>query len=181
MSKDTPSTCTVIHGSDIEGYRGDMDIKGLTNHWYSGNLVENEQASQDEEPIPTGIYGGSGHMCNRMEGCSLHGDHGQHVCTPTGSYDGVDTSCSRMEGCSLHGDHSQHVCIQTTECRHPPVATAAAAAEAAVAAVATQTIIPQVVEFHNGDLVPHNLTPSSISKSTQKTLDQYENNYRLFS
>ena len=51
-------------------------------------------------------------------------------------------TCNRMEFCSLHGDHSHHVCIPTTEIRHPPDATAAAAAEAAAAAVATQTMIP---------------------------------------
>ena len=79
------------------------------------------------------------------------------------------------------GDHSQHVCIQTTEGHHPPDATAAAAADAAAAAVVIHTIAPPVVEFYNGNLVPHDLIPSSISKSTQKTLDQYENNYRLFS
>ena len=73
---------------------------------YQINLVDNEKFSQEDEPIPTGIYGG------------------------------VDPSCNRMEFCSLHGDHSQHVCIPTTEIRHPPDATAAAAAEAAAAAVA---------------------------------------------
>ena len=118
---------------------------------YQINLVDNEQFSQDDEPIPTGTYGG------------------------------VDHTCNRMEFCSLHGDHSQHVCIPTTEIRHPPDATAAAAAEAAAAAVATQTMIPPEVEFHNGALVPLNLIPSSTSKSTQLTLDQFENNYRLFS
>ena len=131
-------------------------------------------------PYPLAYMVGSGQVCNRMEGCSLHGDHGQHVCLPPSEYVGVDTSCSRMEGCSLHGDHSQHVCIQMTEGRHPPDATAAVAADDAAAAVAIHTIVPPVVEFNNGNLVPQDLIPSSISKSTQKTLDQYENNYRLF-
>ena len=148
---------------------------------YQINLVDNVKFSQEDEPIPTGSYGGVDPSCNRMECCSLHGDHSQHVCIPTGSYSGVDPSCNRMECCSLHGDHSQHVCIPTTECRHPHDATAAAAAEAAAAVVATHTIIPPEVEFRNGALVPLNLTPSSTSKSTQLTLDKFENNYRLFS
>ena len=124
---------------------------------YQINLVDNEQVSQDDEPIPTGTYGGVDHTCNRMEFCSLHGDQNHHVC-----------KCLTLV-------------IPTTEIRHPPEATAAAAAEAAAAAVATQTMIPPEVEFHNGALVPLNLIPSSTSKSTQLTLDQFENNYRLFS
>ena len=138
---------------------------------YQINLVDNVKFSQEDEPIPTGSYGGVDPSCNRMECCSLHGDHSQHVCIPTGSYGGVDPACNRMECCSLHGDHSQHVCIPTTESRHPPDATAAAAAEAAAAAVATQTMIPPEVEFHNGALVPLNLIPNSTSKSTQKLLE----------
>ena len=154
---------------------------------YQINLVDNETGiTRWWKPIPTGIYVGYD-MCNRNGiAVSLHGDHGQHVCIPNWliwwcwTPHVVEWKC-----CSLHGDHSQHVSIQTTECRHPPDAAAAAAAEAAVAAVAavaTQTIIPPVAEFHNGDLVPPNLIPSSISKIyPKKTLDQYENNYRLFS
>ena len=117
---------------------------------YQINLVDNEQVSQDDEPIPTGTYGGVDHTCNRMECCSLHGDQNHHVC-----------KCLTLV-------------ISTTEIRHPPEATAAAA-------VATQTMIPPEVEFHNGALVPLNLIPSSTSKSTQLTLNQLENNYRLFS
>ena len=124
---------------------------------YQINLVDNEQVSQDDEPIPTGTYGGVDHTCNRMEFCSLHGDQNHHVC-----------KCPTLV-------------IPTTEIRHLPEATAAAAAEAAAAAVATQTMIPPEVEFHNGALIPLNLIPSSTSKSTQLTLDQFENNYRLFS
>ena len=124
---------------------------------YQINLVDNEQVSQDDEPIPTGTYGGVDHTCNRMEFCSLHGDQNHHVC-----------KCTTLV-------------IPMTEICHPPDATAAAAAEAAAAAVATQTMIPPEVEFHNGALVPLNLIPSSTSKSTQLTLDQFENNYRLFS
>ena len=88
-----------------------------------------------------------------------------------------------MECCSLHGDHGQHICIPTTECRHPTSATTEVAAVAAAAgvAVATQPITSPVVNFHNGDLIPTHLIPSSTSRSTQKTLDQYDNNYRLFS
>ena len=150
---------------------------------YQINLVDNIQASQDDDPIPTGTFGGSEHVCSRMECCSLHGAHDQQICTPTCIYDDADTSCSRMECCSLHGDHSQHIYIPTTECRHPTSATTDAAAVAAAAgvAVATQPITSPVVNFRNGDLIPTHLIPSSTSRSTQKTLDQYDNNYRLFS
>ena len=149
---------------------------------YQINLVDNVKFSQEDEPIPTGSYGGVDPSCNRMECCSLHGDHSQHVCIPTGIFGGSDHMCNRMECCSLHGDlNNHHVCIPTTECRHPHDATATAAAEAAAAVVATHTIIPPEVEFSNGALVPLNLIPSSTSKSTQLTLDKFENNYRLFS
>ena len=150
---------------------------------YQINLVDNIQTSQDDDPIPTGTFGGSEHVCSRMECCSLHGAHDQQICTLTCIYDDADTSCSRMECCSLHGDHSQHIHIPTMECRHPTSATTDAAAVAAAAgvAVATQPITSPVVNFRNGDLIPTHLIPSSTSRSTQKTLDQYDNNYRLFS
>ena len=47
--------------------------------------------------------------------------------------------------------------------------------------VASQNMTPPGAEIHHGEVVPQHLIPSNISKSTQLTLDQFDNNYRLFS
>ena len=121
---------------------------------YQINLIDNDHDTQDDEPIPTGTYGGVDHTCNGVVFCSLHGDPNHHDCRST------------------------TLAIPTTEIRHIPEAAAAAVA---AAAAASQTTKPPGVEFHNGALVPLNLIPSCTSKSTQLTIDQFENNYRLFS
>ena len=115
---------------------------------YQINLDDNDHDTHDDEPIPTGTFGGGDHTCNGMVFCSLHGDPNH-----------LDCRCTTLV-------------LPTTEIHHIPVAAAAAA---------SQTMTPPEVEFHNGALVPLNLIPSSTSKSTQLTLDQFENNYRLFS
>ena len=47
--------------------------------------------------------------------------------------------------------------------------------------VDTQDMTPPGAEICIGERVPQYLIPSNISKSTQLTLDQFDNNYRLFS
>ena len=92
---------------------------------------------------------------------------------PSGTFGDGDLTCNGMEFCSLRGDpiHQGCKCTNQTvpmmECHH--------------GSVESQTMTPPDVEFHTGVKVPQYLIPSNTSKSTQLTLDQFENNYRLFS
>ena len=110
---------------------------------YQINLVDNDHGVHDDEPIPSGTFGGSGHTCNGMEFCSLRGDHRSQSC-----------NCTNQT-------------LPTTESCH--------------GTIASQTMTPPGVEIHTGELVPQYLIPSNTSKSTQLTLDQFDNNFRLFS
>ena len=110
---------------------------------YQINLDDNDHGVHDDEPIPTGTFGGGDHTCNGMVFCSLHGDPIHQDCR-----------CTNQT-------------LPMTEGRQ--------------GSVASQTMTPPDVEFHNGAMVPQYLIPSNTSKSTQLTLDQFENNYRLFS
>ena len=110
---------------------------------YQINLDDNDHGTHEDEPIPSGTFGGGDHTCNGMELCSLHGDPIHHDCR-----------CTNQT-------------FPMTEGRH--------------ISVVSQTMTPPDVEFHNGAMVPLYLIPSNTSKSTQLTLDQFENNYRLFS
>ena len=53
--------------------------------------------------------------------------------------------------------------------------------ESCQGSVASQNMTPPGAEICTGDLVPQYLIPSNTSKSTQLTLDQFDNNFRLFS
>ena len=53
--------------------------------------------------------------------------------------------------------------------------------ESCQGSVASQNMTPPGAEICTGDLVPQHLIPSNTSKSTQLTLDQFDNNFRLFS
>ena len=51
---------------------------------------------------------------------------------------------------------------------------------ASVETVDTQNLTPPGAKICHGEVVPQHLIPSNISKSAQLTLDQFDNNYRLF-
>ena len=81
--------------------------------------------------------------------------------TPTGNdVDGRSTS-NRMEVRPLHGD---------------PIGPLSGVGGVLASNITT---LPGA-EVSQGDVVPQHLIPSRISKITQLTLDQFDNNYRLF-
>ena len=47
---------------------------------YQINLDDNDHGTHEDEPIPSGTFGGGDHTCNGMEFCSLHGDPIHHDC-----------------------------------------------------------------------------------------------------
>ena len=97
---------------------------------------------------------------------------------PTGTFGGGDPPCNRMEIRPLRGDPSSQVCVganQTLNNTTSPVT------EICQGLVATQNMTPPGAEICIGEMVPQHLIPSNISKSTQLMLDQFDNNYRLFS
>ena len=106
------------------------------------NLDDNDNNVHDDEPIPTGTFGGGDQPCNRMEICSLRGDPINQVC------EGANQTLPVMEICQ--------------------------------GSVASQNMTPPGAEICIGEMVPQHLIPSNNSKSTQLTLDQFDNNYRLF-
>ena len=80
---------------------------------YQINLVDNDHDTQDDEPIPTGTYGGVDHTCNGMVFCSLHGDHNHHDCptfaTPTTEirHFSENNSSSSSSSCTTNYDSSR--------------------------------------------------------------------------
>ena len=96
---------------------------------------------------------------------------------PTGTSGGGGSTGSRMQFRSLRGDPSSPVpngVDHTTNNTSPMT-------EICQGTVATQNLTPPGAEICHGEVVPQHLFPSKISKSTQLTLDQFDNNYRLFS
>ena len=96
---------------------------------------------------------------------------------PTGTFGGGDPPCNRMEIRPLRGDHSSQMCLganQTLNNTTSPVT------EICQGLVATQNMTPPGAEICIGEMVPQHLIPSNISKSTQLTLNQFDNIYRLF-
>ena len=111
---------------------------------YQINLVDNDHGVHDDEPIPSGTFGGSGHTCNGMEFCSLRGDHRSQRCNCTNqtfTYDGKLSWYYRFT------DHDPSKVWKSTQ----------------------------------ENWSPQYLIPSNTSKSTQLMLDQFDNNFRLFS
>ena len=97
---------------------------------------------------------------------------------PTGTFGGGDPLSNRMEIRPLHGDPSSQACVgvnQTINNTTSPVT------EICQGLVATQNMTPPGAEICMGEMVPQHLIPTNISKSTQLMLDQFDNNYRLFS
>ena len=80
--------------------------------------------------------------------------------TPVGNDDDGQSTSNRMEVRPLHGD---------------PIGPLSNGRELA----SNLTTFPGD-EVSQGDVVPQHLIPSRISKITQLTLDQFDNNYRLF-
>ena len=108
---------------------------------------DNDNNVHDDDPIPTGTFGGGDLPCNRMEIRPLRGDPSSRACA--GANQTLNNSTLPvMEIC--HG------------------------------LVATQNMTPPGAEICIGEMVPQYLIPTNISKSTQLTLDQFDNNYRLF-
>ena len=57
------------------------------------NLDDNDNNVHDDEPIPTGTFGGGDQPCNRMEICPLRGDPRSQLC------EGANQTLPMMEIC----------------------------------------------------------------------------------
>ena len=132
---------------------------------YQINIDDNDNDDQDDDPIPTGTSGGGGSTGNRMEFRPLCGDPSSPV--PNGEdHTSNNTTLPATEICQGNVV-TQHLTLPATEiCRGN---------------VVTQHLTLPGAEICIGEVVPQHLIPSRISKSTQWTLDQFDNNYRLFS
>ena len=91
---------------------------------------------------------------------------------------GGGPSGNRMEFRPLRGNPSSPVLVGAD---HTINNTTLPGTEICQGLVATQNMTPPGAEIRHGEVVPQHLIPSNISKSTQLTLDQFDNNYRLFS
>ena len=96
---------------------------------------------------------------------------------PTGTDDGSRSTSNRMEVRPLRGDPSSPV---SSGEGHALNKTTLPEAEVCQGNAVTQHLILPGAEICHGEVVPQHLIPSRISKSTQLTLDQFDNNYRLF-
>ena len=132
---------------------------------YQINIDDNDNDDQDDDPTPTGTSGGGGSTGNRMEFCPLRGDPSSSV--PNGEdHNSNNTTLPVTEICQGNVV-TQHLTLPETEICQGNVTT-------------QNPTIPEA-EIRHGEVVPQHLIPSKISKSTQLTLDQFDNNYRLFS
>ena len=91
---------------------------------------------------------------------------------------GGDPLCNRMDFRLLRGDPSSPVLVGAD---HTINNMTLPGTEICQGLVATQNMTPPGAEICFGEVVPQHLIPSNISKSTQLMLDQFDNNYRLFS
>ena len=96
---------------------------------------------------------------------------------PTGTNGGGGSTDNRMEVHPLCGDPSSQV---TSGEGHALNDTTLPETVVCQGNVVTQHLTLPGAEVCHGDVVPQHLIPSRISKSTQLTLDQFDNNYRLF-
>ena len=96
---------------------------------------------------------------------------------PTGTFGGGDPLCNRMEFRPVRGDPSSLV---RAGADHTINNTTLPGTEICQGLDVTQNTTPPGAEICLGEVVPQHLIPSNTSKSTQLTLDQFDNNYRLF-
>ena len=97
---------------------------------------------------------------------------------PTGTSGGDGSTCNRMEFRPLRGDPSSPVPNGEDHTTNNMTLPATVFCQGNVV---TQNLTLPGAEICLGEVVPQHLIPSRISKSTQLTLDQFDNNYRLFS
>ena len=122
---------------------------------------------------------------NDTDDCQINFDDNDNIehdddPIPTGTSGGGGggSTGNRMEFRPLRGDPSSPVLIGVD---HTINNTTLPGTEICQGTVATQNMTPPGAEIRHGEVVPQHLIPSNISKSTQLTLDQFDNNYRLFS